>query len=124
MDADGLTRVLLITSRETGRWVVPKGNPMKGFAPHEAAAQEAFEEAGLSGVADPAPIGGFRYIKRRRVGRDRELSVTVYPLAVTAQADDWPERLQRRTRWFLPADASDAVDEPDLKRLIAGFRGD
>ena len=50
--------------------------------------------------------------------------MTVYPLAVTAQAEDWPERLQRRTRWFLPADASDAVDEPDLKRLIAGFRGD
>ena len=117
-----MTRVLLITSRETGRWVVPKGNLMKGFAPHEAAAQEAFEEAGLRGVADPSPIGDFRYLKRRRVGNDRELSVTVYPLAVTAQADDWPERSQRRTRWFLPADASAAVDEPDLKLLIAGFR--
>ncbi len=122
MDADGRTRVLLITSRETGRWVVPKGNPMKGLAPHEAAAQEAFEEAGLSGIADPSPIGGFRYIKRRRIGADRQLSVTVYPMAVTAQADDWPERDQRDTRWFSPAEASAAVDEPDLKRLIAGFR--
>ena len=123
MDADGLTRVLLITSRETGRWVVPKGNPMKGFAPHEAAAQEAFEEAGLTGVADPAPIGDFRYTKRRRLRADRELSVTVYPFAVTAQAEDWPERLQRRTRWFLPKEASAVVEEPELKRLIAGFRG-
>ena len=96
---------------------------MKGFKPHEAAAQEAFEEAGLRGVADPAPIGDFSYVKKRRVGRDRELSVTVYPLAVTAQADDWPERLQRRTRWFLPADASAAVDEPGLKRLIEVFGG-
>ena len=123
MDADGLTRVLLITSRETGRWVVPKGNPMKGFAPHEAAAQEAFEEAGLSGIAGASPIGDFRYTKRRRVGEDRELSVTVYPLAVTSQAEDWPERLQRQTRWFLPAEASAAVDEPGLKRLIEGFQG-
>ncbi|WP_254603155.1 NUDIX hydrolase [Sphingomonas bacterium] len=116
-----MTRVLLITSRETGRWVVPKGNPMKGFAPHEAAAQEAFEEAGLSGIADPSPIGDFRYVKRRGARRDRELSVTVFPLAVTAQAEDWPERLQRKTRWFLPTDASAAVEEPGLKRLIAGF---
>lgn len=116
-----MTRVLLITSRETGRWVVPKGNPMKGFAPHEAAAQEAFEEAGLRGVAGAEPIGRFRYTKRRHTGADRELSVTVYPMTVTAQADDWPERKQRTTRWFLPAEASAAVDEPGLKRLIAGF---
>lgn len=94
---------------------------MKGFAPHEAAAQEAYEEAGLRGITDPAPIGDFRYLKRRRTGRERELSVTVYPMIVTAQAEDWPEREQRATRWFTPAEASAAVDEPGLKRLIARF---
>ena len=94
---------------------------MKGLAPHEAAAQEAYEEAGLRGVADPCPIGRFRYVKRRRMGKDREMLVTVYPFAVTAQTDDWPERLQRDTRWFTLVEASAAVDEPDLKDLITDF---
>src|SRR4051794_36610423 len=39
-DDDGKVRVLLITSRETRRWVLPKGNPIRGLASHEAAAHE------------------------------------------------------------------------------------
>ena len=46
----------------------------------------------------------------------------VFPLRVEAEADDWPERAERTRRWFAPAEAADAVDEPDLKALIAGFR--
>ena len=120
--AAGEAEVLLITSRDTGRWIVPKGNPIRGLAPHEAAAQEAFEEAGVRGIACPAAIGEYSYIKRRRIRADRRLSVALFPFAVVAQADDWPERSQRRTRWFALARAVEAVDEPQLKRLIAGFR--
>ena len=120
--ADGRAQVMLITSRGTRRWVVPKGHPISGLAPHEAAAQEAWEEAGLRGFPCPAPIGAYRYIKRRRVRGDAAVEATVYPLAVADQEGDWPERHQRVTQWFdLPAAAA-RVDEPELKTIIAGFR--
>ncbi len=113
---------MLITSRDTGRWVLPKGNPIAGLAPHEAAAQEAYEEAGVRGIPCPTAIGEYTYVKRRRTRGDRDLVVAVYPFAFVEQLADWPERAQRVTRWFSLPDAADAVDEPDLKRLIAGFR--
>ncbi|WEK02599.1 MAG: DUF47 family protein [Candidatus Sphingomonas phytovorans] len=122
IEPDGSARVMLITSRDTGRWVIPKGNPIKGLAPHEAAAEEAFEEAGVRGIACPSPIGSFSYLKRRRAGRSRQLVVTVFPIAVVEQVADWPERHQRDTRWFDLPSAAAAVDEPELKALIASFR--
>ena len=113
---------MLITSRETRRWVIPKGNPIEGLAPHEAAAHEALEEAGVTGIPCPTAIGQYRYVKRRKNGTTRDVTVAVFPLAFTGQLDDWPEQDERDTRWFdLPAAAA-AVDEPDLRRLIAGFR--
>jgi predicted phosphate transport protein (TIGR00153 family) len=114
--------VLLITSRETRRWVVPKGNPIKGLAPHEAAAHEAFEEAGVHGIACPAPLGSFEYLKRRRDGSERRANVRLYPLAVTEQAEEWPEQDERDTAWFPLGEAAKAVTEPDLKQLIGSFR--
>ncbi|WP_254606473.1 DUF47 family protein [Sphingomonas bacterium] len=122
IEADGLLRVMLITSRETRRWVVPKGHPMTGFAAHEAAAQEAWEEAGLRGFPCAAPIGIYTYVKRRRVRGDASVTVAVYPLCVADQAEDWPERHQRVTQWFDLEAAAARVDEPGLKALIAGFR--
>jgi len=112
----------LITSRDSGRWVIPKGNPMRGLAAHEAAAEEAFEEAGVRGIPCPSPIGTFSYTKRYRARRNRDLVVTVYPIAFVEQAEDWPERHQRDTRWFDLAGAAAAVDEPELKSLITAFR--
>ena len=63
--SDGLWRVILITSRDSGRWTIPKGNPIKGLKPHECAAQEAEEEAGLVGSVDKEPIGQYEFFKRR-----------------------------------------------------------
>lgn len=120
--ADGRAEVMLITSRDTGRWVMPKGNPIVGMSPHEAAAEEAWEEAGLTGHVCAAPLGEYRYLKRRRRRGEEEATVALYPLAVTAQAADWPEKGQRATRWFALAEAAAAVTEPQLKALIAGFR--
>ena len=114
--------VLLITTRDTQRWVVPKGNPIKGLPSHEAAAQEAYEEAGVAGITCPAPLGSYSYFKRKRDGSLKRATVALYPLAVVDQAHEWPEQDERDTAWFPLADAAQAVDEPELKRLIGGFK--
>jgi uncharacterized protein Yka (UPF0111/DUF47 family)/8-oxo-dGTP pyrophosphatase MutT (NUDIX family) len=118
----GGTQVMLVTSRETRRWVVPKGNPIRGLSAHRAAEQEAWEEAGVSGIMCPVPIGSFRYRKRTRLGRQQDMLVTLFPLAARYDAEDWPERVERERRWFdLPAAAA-VVDEPELRQIISEFR--
>ena len=121
-DADGAMSILLITSRDTRRWVIPKGNRIKGMAGHRAAELEAYEEAGIHGIACPAPLGSYSYDKRKRNGSSREATVEVFPLAVTGHLTQWPEQGQRELRWFPVADAARAVDEPDLQSIIAAFR--
>jgi uncharacterized protein len=122
VEPDGSIRVMLITSRESQRWVIPKGNPIKGLRAHEAAAQEAYEEAGVEGIPCPSSIGQYRYTKRRKTGLTRTLDVDVFPLAFTGQAEEWPEQDERTNAWFTLANAANAVDEPELKGIIAGFR--
>jgi len=119
--ANGALEILLITSRDTGRWVTPKGNPMPDLPGHETAAREAFEEAGVEGIVSPAALGKFVYDKRRRSGEMVEALVTLYPLEVTRQHDDWPERSERTTRWFERGEAALAVHEPGLQDLIRDF---
>jgi uncharacterized protein len=119
---DSPVELLLVTSRETKRWVLPKGNRIKGLTPHAAAAQEALEEAGVVGATCPAPLGSYRYRKRLESGAALLVDVEVFPFAVTDELDDWPERAQRTRRWFPLAEASAAVEEDDLKALIRGFR--
>ena len=114
--------MLLITSRGTRRWVIPKGNHMAGIDPHQAAAVEAFEEAGISGLLCPTALGHFAYDKRRGDGSLREIEVAVYPLAVTEELASWPEDQQRLRQWFSLDEAVAAVDEPDLKAIIGAFR--
>lgn len=116
--------MLLVTSRDTRRWIVPKGNPIAGLALHEAAAQEAYEEAGVSGIPCPTALGEYNYRKRRADGTSRNVTVALFPLAVRDQAEDWPEQDERDSRWFDLKGAAASVEEPELKRLIAGFRAD
>ncbi len=118
----GSPEVLLITSRGTRRWVLPKGNPIRGLSAHLAAAHEAFEEAGISGIAGAEPLGSYGYDKVRRNGTTRAARVEVFPLAVHGRADDWPEQHERDSRWFSLRDAAAAVEEPELKAIIAAFR--
>ena len=115
--------MMLITSRETKRWVLPKGNIIEGLAAHQAAAHEAFDEAGLHGIACPTPLGSYEYRKRRKNGASLMFRVAVFPFAVTSQADEWPECDERDTRWFTLGEAADAVEEDELKALILSFRG-
>lgn len=119
-EEEGL-RILLITSRETRRWVIPRGNPIAGLDPPESAAQEAFEEAGVLGVPGAVSIGVYPYLKRRKSGALLPIEVGVYPLEVTEELDEWPERHERERRWFAPEAAAKAVEEPELKALLLAF---
>ncbi|XHS02679.1 hypothetical protein ACFB49_42990 [Sphingomonas sp. DBB INV C78] len=114
--------MMLITSRDTGRWVIPKGNPIRGLDAHRAAAHEAYEEAGITGIPCPSPLGSYRYRKKKKSGEARNATVSVFPLAVLKQAEEWPEQEERMTQWFTLAEAAEVVDEPQLKDMIAGFR--
>jgi 8-oxo-dGTP pyrophosphatase MutT (NUDIX family) len=119
---DGTIKVLVITSRETRRWVIPKGWPMKDRTPAEAAAQEAYEEAGVIGEALPKPLGSYGYGKRLRAGDVQEVTVTVYALEVFVEQLAFPEQGQREKLWTTPAEAAERVDEPELKALIRRFK--
>jgi two-component system phosphate regulon sensor histidine kinase PhoR len=116
--ADGGVEVLLITSRETRRWVVPRGNPIPGRSPTESAAQEAFEEAGILGPVDPDPVGRYFYRKRRRNGAVLPAEVRLFRMRVAEERDDWPEKGERERRWFAPQEAAAAVAESELAELI------
>lgn len=116
--ADGGLEVLLITSRETRRWVVPRGNPISGKSPAESAAQEAWEEAGIIGAVEPKAIGRYSYEKRRRFGLAVPAVVHLFRMKVAEERDDWPEKTQRERRWFPPEEAAAAVQEAELAKLI------
>jgi NUDIX domain. len=115
---DGALRVLLISSRDTHRPVIPKGWPMRKLPDREAAAIEAFEEAGVRGTVSTRPIGRFRYWKRLEE-TFRLIDVDVYGLEVAQQMIEWPEREQRAMRWFTSSDAALLIDEPELATLIS-----
>lgn len=110
--------VLLITSRDTGRWVIPKGWPMEGRTLSGAAAQEAWEEAGVTGRISQSELGRFHYDKRQRQGYAVPVEARVFLLQVDGLADDFPESGQRRRRWFAPGDAARMVVEPGLAQIL------
>jgi ADP-ribose pyrophosphatase YjhB (NUDIX family) len=114
--------VLMITSRETYRWVIPKGWPIKDKSGPFSAAQEAREEAGVEGEVDSQPIGTYPYLKRLKDGEMRPLTVEVFALRVTRELPDWPEQGERQRRWFTLKEAAESVDEEELADLIRGFR--
>jgi 8-oxo-dGTP pyrophosphatase MutT (NUDIX family) len=116
--ADDGIEVLLITSRDTGRWVVPRGNPIPGKSPAESAAQEAYEEAGIIGPVEAEAIGLYSYEKRRRLRGPLPAVVHLFRMDVAEERDDWPEKGQRERRWFRAEEAAAAVHEADLAGLI------
>lgn len=119
--AAGQVEVLLVTSRETRRWVVPKGWPIKGLRSFQTAAREAFEEAGVKGQMGKKKLGVFHYDKRLRSGRLQSVRVTVYPLEVKTECAAWPELGQRDKLWTAPQAAADLVQEPELAEILRLF---
>lgn len=124
---DAGIEVLLVTSRDTGRWVIPKGWPMKDLDPAHSAAREAWEEAGVEGKPTGRPIGDYSYDKNLgrsdAPGETVPCQVEVFPLWVEKLANRFPEMRQRRRKWFSPAKAARKVAEPGLKRLLARLEG-
>ena len=110
--------VLLVTSLGTKRWIIPKGWPMDGRAPHEAAAREALEEAGVVGEVGNEAIGSYRYEKRRKSGVTVPCTVEVFPLDVTTQRKRWPEKGRRKVQWFPAEEAARTVSDADLGDII------
>lgn len=119
----GTGKVLLITSRGTGRWVIPKGWPMAGRSLAGAAAREAWEEAGVKGRISDAELGRYRYDKAQDSGFAVPVEVAVYALEVEALQDKFPEVAERERQWFTPAEAEAAVDEAGLKAILRGLSG-
>jgi 8-oxo-dGTP pyrophosphatase MutT (NUDIX family) len=117
---DGEVRVLLITARGSGRWLIPKGNIDPGLTPAQAAAKEAYEEAGIRGkITTDAPLGFFTSFKAAKsVEAKRPVTVEVYALLVDKQLKRWPERKQREVCWMSADDAANSVKEPGLTQLL------
>lgn len=110
-------RILLITSRETRRWVIPKGNVEESMTPAESAALEAFEEAGVRGKVSTRRIGVYFYPKSDIEG-GATCRVEVYPMAVSKEKDDWPERSERTREWVSVEEGAERVFEKKLRKLI------
>lgn len=117
----GKPEILLITSRGTGRWIVPKGWPIDGLGPAKSAAQEAWEEAGVVGKLKDSCIGIYGYMKIVEDGKDLPCAVMLYPIRVKSLQADFPEKDQRRRKWFTPKKAAARVDEPDLAAVLRNF---
>ncbi len=114
----GDLEILLITGRSSQRWLIPKGWPMHGKSLAEAAAQEAFEEAGVEGRIAPEPIGRFAHMKRHGVPGPVRMTVIVHALAVERELAEWPERGERTRRWFSLEEALSNVASDELRVLI------
>jgi 8-oxo-dGTP pyrophosphatase MutT (NUDIX family) len=116
---DGKVRVLLVTSRDTGRWIIPKGNIKAGEMPCKAAENEAYEEAGVKGtIIGSMPLGIYNYFKRLASGQARPATVEVYLLLVKERLKKWPERNKRKLSWVSTKEAVGLVEEPGIVPLL------
>jgi 8-oxo-dGTP pyrophosphatase MutT (NUDIX family) len=114
--------VLLVTTRQSKQWIIPKGWPIRGLRPAKSAAREAFEEAGVRGRVGAKSIGLFAYNKTLDGDGIRvNCEVRVFPLLVKRQSEIWPEIEQRVVQWVAPDKAATLIKEPELKALVAAF---
>ncbi|MDA7426228.1 NUDIX hydrolase [Thalassococcus lentus] len=121
-DEDGKLKILMVTSRGSGRWVMPKGWEMDGKKPWRAAEIEALEEAGAKGYISKECIGTYRYPKTLDDGRIIPCEVRVFPMIVEKLKRDWKERKQRKRKWFSPKGAAKRVDEQELSDMLKSLQ--
>jgi 8-oxo-dGTP pyrophosphatase MutT (NUDIX family) len=117
---DDQVQICLVTSRTRKRWILPKGWPMHKQTPAAAAATEAYEEAGLRGIAQDICLGVYSYVKPLG-NMTAPIVAMVYPLHVQQVLTDWPEKRQRRRKWFTLEKAAKKLEEPALKKIVASF---
>ncbi len=120
-ERDGKIQVLLVTSRRTKRWIIPKGWPMDNETPSGAALTEANEEGGVEGKVTATSVGLYSYVKHADLRNSIDCVVSVYPVKVKKLAAEWQEKHQRKRKWFSQKKAAAAVSEPQLARLIRKF---
>ena len=114
--------VLILTTRRTRSWIIPKGWPIRGLRPEKSAAREAWEEAGVRGRIGAKPIGAFAYDKALdERGATVTCEVKVFPLLVERQSETWPEAGQRIVQWVDPAKALSLIREAGLRTLVSAF---
>lgn len=118
---NGVLQVLLITSLQTRRWIIPKGWPVQDLAPWDCAAHEALEEAGVKGVMETRALGRYRYRKLRKTGEILPCEVHVYAMEVTGRKKKWREKRMRQSQWCTVNEALAHVREAGVRRLIAKF---
>ncbi|MBF0250133.1 MAG: NUDIX hydrolase [Alphaproteobacteria bacterium] len=112
--------ILLVTSLDTGRWVIPKGHIDEGLTARESAIKEAYEEAGVKGVTARQALGAYRYVKDVKKGGGLR-RVKVFAMEVIVALDDWPERAKRKRKWMSVNDAAKAVKEKKLSKILESF---
>jgi len=117
----GQLEILLLTSRDTGRWVIPKGWPMGSKASFLVAETEAAEEAGVQGIVEHDPLGSFNYAKTMDAGMALPCEVQVHAMEVTGSFKDYKEKGMRKLEWVSPQEAASRVAEPELKKIILDF---
>lgn len=120
VEPDKTIRILVVTSLDTKRPIIPKGWPMKRLKKHDTAAREAFEEAGIIGKISCKPIGKFHYWKRRKT-HFSYVRVDVFPMKMQKMLDDYPEAERRLRAWLTPEDAALLIDEPQLATIVRKF---
>ena len=113
-------RMLLVTSLDTQRWVLPKGHVEPHLSVRESAELEAYEEAGVEGVIARRAVGTYLY-QKSELADDGLCEVSVFPMEVRLIRRDWPERSLRIRRWMKFKDAAAAVDERELQQLLLRF---
>ena len=113
-------QVLLVTSRGTGRWILPKGWPINGATPAEAALQEAWEEAGVEGKTQGNSLGIYSYYKQDD-GSRLPCVVAVFAVKVRALKRKYPESDERKRKWFSCKKAAELLEEPELQQLVRNF---
>jgi 8-oxo-dGTP pyrophosphatase MutT (NUDIX family) len=117
----GILEVLLVTSRDTGRWVIPKGWPMRGKKSFAVAEREAYEEAGVKGKAHHEVLGTYSYQKGMEDGFSVPCKVQVHALEVDSLQEKYPEKGSRKLEWVSCEEAANRVNEPELKALLRAF---
>ncbi|MCV6594313.1 MAG: NUDIX hydrolase [Silicimonas sp.] len=118
---EGEVQVLLVTSRRTKRWIIPKGWPQDQATPAKAAMTEAWEEAGVDGKIQPVCLGIYSYNKELNDGKTMPCVVAVFPVRVKKLHSAYPERNERKRKWFSLQEAAELVGEPELKIMLGNF---
>ena len=117
---DGL-QVLLVTSRQRKRWILPKGWPERGLTPAQCALKEAYDEGGVKGKAYDLCLGVYSYSKILPDGTLMPCLGMVYPVKVKSTLQKYPEKSERRRKWFTPKKAASLIQEQELKKIVKTF---